>query len=105
MKLREIAFSRCGDKADFSNVCVFPYDDTHWPRLREWMTAEVVKEKFGELVLGEVRRYEYPRLRGLNFVMANALGGGASVSLRADVMGKTFQSLVLDIDIPDALFA
>jgi hypothetical protein len=34
MKLRELAYSRCGDKGDVSNICVFPYDPADWERLR-----------------------------------------------------------------------
>jgi hypothetical protein len=101
MKLRALAFSRCGDKSDISNICVFPYDDAHWLWLRQHLTAEVVKEKFGGLVLGEVRRYEFPNLHGLNFVLEKALGGGGSMSLRPDGLGKSHQSLMLDIDLPD----
>jgi hypothetical protein len=58
-----------------------------------------VKAKFGPLVTGEVLRYEIPENCGLNFVLTGALGGGVSVSLRADPHGKSFQSLILDIDI------
>jgi hypothetical protein len=101
MKLRSIAFSRCGDKADISNICVFPYDEADWLWLREHLTVDVVRAKFGDLVLGEVRRYEFPNLHGCNFVLEKALGGGGSMSLRPDGLGKSYQSLMLDVDLPD----
>jgi hypothetical protein len=99
VKLREIAYSRSGDKGDTSNICVFVYDDADYDLLRERLTADVVRERFGQLVRGDVVRYEIPRSRGLNFVLTRALGGGVSMTLRADPHGKAFQSLILDIDI------
>jgi hypothetical protein len=101
MKLREIAFSRCGDKMDISNICVFPYREDDWAWLRDVLTVDVVRQKFGALVEGPVHRYEFPNLHGCNFVLERALGGGGSNSLRPDDMGKSYQSLMLDIDIPD----
>ena len=99
MKLREFAYSRSGDKGDIANLCVFVYDDDNWEVLRRELTVEKVREKFGGLVQGEITRYELPGTKGLNFVMAEALGGGVSRSLRTDPHGKSYQSLILDIDI------
>lgn len=101
MKLREIAASRSGDKGDVSNICVFVYDEADYPLLVEHLTADRVRDHFGALVEGSVVRYELPRVHGLNFVLDRALGGGVSMTLRADPHGKAFQSLVLDIDLPD----
>lgn len=99
MKLRELAYSRSGDKGDTSNVCVFVYAEADYERLRDALTADVVRRHFGSLVQGDVTRYELPRVHGLNFVLTRALGGGVSMTLRADPHGKAFQSLVLDIDV------
>jgi hypothetical protein len=105
MKLREIAFSRCGDKGNASNVCVFVYDARHWDWMRTWLTRERVATHYGAMVEGEVLRYEFPKLQGLNFVLENALGGGGSMSTRADALGKSYQSIILDLDVPDDLAA
>jgi len=99
MKLRAIAFSRAGDKCDVSNVCVFPYDEADFELLKEKLTVEKVKAKFGDLVNGDIVRYEFPNLKGLNFVMHGALDGGATFSLRPDRYGKSHASLMLDVDI------
>ena len=40
VKLRELAYSRSGDKGDVSNICVFVYDPADYPRLAEQLTAE-----------------------------------------------------------------
>ena len=99
MKLREFAYSRSGDKGDIVNLCVFVYDDQNWDVLRRELTVEKVRDIFGTLVKGEITRYELPGTKGLNFVMTEALGGGVSMSLRTDPHGKSYQSLILEIDI------
>lgn len=99
MKLREVAYSRSGDKGDVSNICVFPYRDEDYEWLAQVLTPEVVKAKFGPLVKGEVVRYDVPTLHGFNFVLTQALAGGVSISLRADPHGKAYQSLILDIEL------
>lgn len=99
MKLREIAYAREGDKTDVANVCVFPYDEADWSTMRERVTADAVRAKFGSLVGGDVTRYEYPNLPGLNFVITGTLQGGVSTSLRVDGHGKAYASLLLDLDI------
>ena len=97
--LRELAHARSGDKGDTSNVGVIAYDPADYELLREQVTAERVKACYGELVLGEVIRYELPNLGALNFVMRQALHGGVTVSLALDPHGKTRSSLVLDLPI------
>jgi hypothetical protein len=99
MKLREIAYSRSGDKGDISNICVFPFDEGDYDMLSARLTPEVVRAKFGERVKGDVVRYDLPSLKGFNFVMTGALDGGVSISLRSDPHGKSYQSLILDIDL------
>ena len=101
MKLREIAASRSGDKGDVSNICVFVYDEADYPRLVRQLTAEAVEAHFGDLVRGAVTRYELPNVHGLNFVLEGALGGGVSMTLRADPHGKSYQSLILDYELED----
>jgi hypothetical protein len=99
VKLREIAYSRSGDKGDVSNICVFAYDPADYPTLVERLTADVVRAHFGSLVEGDVVRYDLPNVHGLNFVLDRALGGGVSMTLRVDPHGKSFQSLILDLDL------
>ena len=99
MKLREIAYARSGDKGDTANICVFPYKDDDWDYLRENLTCERVKAFFARTVTGAVDRYEFPRLKGLNFVLHGALGGAYSASLMVDSQAKSYQSFILDMDI------
>jgi hypothetical protein len=99
MKLYDIAYSRGGDKGDISNVCVFVDDESNWPILRDQVTIEKVREKFGPLVKGKIERYVYPNLQGVNFVLYAALDGGCNYGLRMDQYGKAYSSLMLDIDL------
>jgi hypothetical protein len=101
VKLGEIAYVGCGDKADVANICAFPKDDSDWEFLRDRLTADVVRAKFGPLVKGDVVRYEYTVSLGLNFVMTGALDGGVSISLRSDPHGKAYGDLARDIDLGD----
>ena len=57
---------------------------------------------FAPLGCSRVERYEAANVRGLNFVLYDALAGGASRSLRSDTQGKTFALalLRLEIDVP-----
>jgi hypothetical protein len=101
MKVHDIADTRCGDKGDVSNVGVFVRRDEDWDLLRETLTADVVRAHYGGLVQGDVTRYEFPVLHGLNFVMTEALGGGVSISLRTDPHGKSYASLMDEIELPE----
>jgi hypothetical protein len=103
--LSRIAHTRSGDKGDTCNVGVIAYDERDYPVLVREVTAERVKRYFGELVQGEVERFELPNLGALNFLLHRSLGGGGTVSLRTDAQGKTYGAalLGLEIDVPGEL--
>jgi len=101
MRLREVAYARSGDKGNISNITVLPRVGTDLAWLRANLTVARVAEHFGELVRGPVTRYDLPGIGALNFVLEEALDGGVSVSLRADPHGKSYQSLMLDLELPD----
>jgi hypothetical protein len=103
--LSRIAHTRSGDKGDTCNIGVIAYEEKYYPILLRELTAERVKRHFGELVKGEVERFELPNLGALNFLLHGALGGGGTVSLRTDAQGKTFGAalLRLEIELPPEL--
>ena len=72
--LYAMAHARSGDKGDASNVGVLADDDRAYAILLAHLTAEAVKDHFGDLVAGEVERYEMPNLRALNFILHDSLG-------------------------------
>lgn len=99
VKLVEIAHARSGDKGDISNVGLMAFDQKGYQILKEKVTTARVKEHFGDLVKGEVIRYELPNILAVNFVMHGALGGGGSCSLRIDSLGKTMAGALLRMEI------
>ena len=103
--LNQIAHGRSGDKGDTSNVCVFragPQELRADPEAAGH-ARKGASAYFGDMVKGEVTRYEVPSLNGFNFVMKHALGGGATFSLRLDSLGKSMGSafMRMKVDFPD----
>ena len=107
VRLRDLCGTRSGDKGDIANVALFAYSRAAYDALVEAVTAERVKAHFGDLVKGDVTRYEAPNILALNFVLRDALGGGGPRSLRSDNLGKTLGGalLRLEIDVPDDVAA
>lgn len=97
--LNDIAHGRSGDKGNISNLCVYPRDERDYEFLKQYLTIEKVKKHFEGMVLGEIKRYEVDSLQGLNFVMKEALGGGATLSLRLDSLGKSMFTALLRMRI------
>lgn len=105
VQLVKIAHARSGDKGDTANVGLIALRPDIYPILVREVTAERVKEHFGEIVKGDVERFELPNLHALNFLLHESLGGGGTRSLMTDAQGKTFSTALLRmyIDVPDDL--
>src|SRR6185503_9102911 len=103
-QLVDIAHARSGDKGDTANVGLIALKGEYYPLLVQEVTAERVKEHFGEIVKGDVERFELPNLGALNFLLHESLGGGGTRSLMTDAQGKTFSTALLrmNIEIPDS---
>ena len=103
IELTKIAHARSGDKGDTANVGLIALEDKFYPILEKEITAEKVKAHFGDIVKGEVERFELPNLKALNFLLHESLGGGGTLSLMTDAQGKTFSTALLrmKIEIPD----
>jgi hypothetical protein len=93
--LADIAHARSGDKGNHANVAIFAYTEVGFRWLQEHLTAERVAGYFAELGVSRVERYEAANVRALNFLLQDALAGGASRSLRSDNQGKTFALALL----------
>ena len=99
IELTKLAHARSGDKGDTANVGVIALKDEIYPILVREVTREKVKEHFGEMVKGEVERFELPNLKALNFLLHESLGGGGTLSLMTDAQGKTFSTALLRMKI------
>jgi hypothetical protein len=103
--LYDLAHARSGDKGDTVNVGIIARKPEYYEFLRTCVTAERVKQHFGDMVKGDVERFELPNLNAINFLLHNALDGGGTVSLMTDAQGKTFSTAMLrmEVDVPDSL--
>jgi hypothetical protein len=99
VELTKLAHARSGDKGDTANVGVIALKEEFYPVLVREVTAEKVKAHFGEIVKGEVERFELPNLGALNFLLHESLGGGGTLSLMTDAQGKTFSTALLRMKI------
>lgn len=97
--LGTIAHTRSGDKGDTSNIGVIAFQPEHYPVILREVTPERVKQFFGDLVKGEVERFELPNLGAINLLLHEALGGGGTLSLRIDAQGKTYGAALLRMEI------
>ena len=97
--LSRIAHARSGDKGDTANIGIIAFEKRHYPVLLREVTAGRVKAFFGDMVKGDVTRYELPNLDALNFLMRGALDGGGTLSLRTDAQGKTYSTALLRLEI------
>jgi hypothetical protein len=107
IRLLDIAHGRSGDKGNHANIAVIAYTDAGYAWLREYLTSDIVAERFRLLNPTRVVRYEAANLKAVNFVLYNVLGGGASTSLRTDTQGKTFALalLLMPLERPENLAA
>ncbi len=97
--LGTIAHTRSGDKGDTSNIGVIAFRPEHYPVILREVTPERVKQFFGDLVKGDVERFELPNLGAINLLLHEALGGGGTLSLRIDAQGKTYGAGLLRMEI------
>ena len=95
VELGQIATARSGDKGNHANVGIVAFSEAGYNFLTNEMTPERVAEWFRGLGATHVERYELPKVWALNFVLYNALAGGASQSLRIDTQGKLLGTAVL----------
>ena len=99
IKLIDIAHGRSGDKGDAANIGIIAYDDKGYEIIKNHLTEERVKEYFKGICFGDVKRWEMPNIRALNFLLNNTLGGGGTVSLKHDAQGKTLAAALLRMEI------
>jgi hypothetical protein len=98
--LGEIAHARSGDKGNHANIGIAAYTPSGFEFLNRELTPERIAQFFASLNITSVERFELPRLHAFNFLLYNALAGGASRSLRIDTQGKLLGTAVLELPLP-----
>jgi hypothetical protein len=103
LKLIDLAYARSGDKGDIVDIGVMAKDDEAYRTLKKYLTADKVKAFFSPIVKGKVVRYDIDTLNSLEFVLYNALGGGATRTLCMDQTGKAYgpNMLRMEFDVDD----
>ncbi len=97
-RLFDLAYGRSGDKGNIANVSVIARTPDDYAEIKAKLTAERVKAFYGDLVPGDVIRYELDNIEALNFVLHGALDGGATRSLRIDPLGKSLAGILLSME-------
>jgi hypothetical protein len=86
--LGRVCAARSGDKGGNANVGLWARDAAGYQWLRDYLTTERLRSLLPEARDLEVRRFELPNLRALNFVIAGLLGEGVASSTRPDPQAK-----------------
>lgn len=94
-RVYDLAYGRAGDKGNIANVSVIARSSADYAELKSKLTADRVKAHLGAIVRGSVERYALDNIEALNFVLYDALDGGATRSLRLDALGKSLAGAVL----------
>ena len=97
--------ARSGDKGGNANLVVWAKTDVAYAWLASFLTIERLKQLLPETAALEVRRFELPNLRSLNFVVVGQLGEGVASSLRPDAQAKSLGEWLRarETEIPESL--
>ncbi len=102
MRLHEIAHARTGDKGKIVNIALIVFRMENFDRIEANVTAERVRQHFGELIEGSVERYSLPHLGALNFVLRRPESHSVTRSLALDAHGKCLGSALLMMEVEAA---
>jgi hypothetical protein len=80
--------ARSGDKGGNANVGVWARDDRAYGWLRHELTTQRFRELIPEASDLDVRRYELPNLRAVNFVVEGIIAPGVAATTRPDAQAK-----------------
>ena len=97
--LKELCFARSGDKGDISDIGLMAFNEKNYQIIKKQVTPERVKAHFKEWNKGEVQIFEMANILSLEIVLRNALGGGATRTLRLDQTGKAMGNGLLTMEV------
>jgi hypothetical protein len=86
--LGRVCGARSGDKGGNANVGIWARHDRAFAWLRQELTVELFRKLLPEASTLEVRRFELPNLRALNFVVAGIIAPGVAATTRPDAQAK-----------------
>ena len=97
--LADIAYIRSGDKGDVCTAGIIARTPADYPLLMRSLTPERVKALYGEWIKGPVNCYPMDNIQAVVVVMEQALGGGATKTLRLDQTGKAMGHALLRLTV------
>jgi hypothetical protein len=102
LPLGTIIGARSGDKGGNANVGLWARSDAAWEWLDAYLTIAAFRALLTEADDLEIRRYCFPNLRALNFVVVGLLGEGVASSTRPDPQAKGLGEYLRsrEVDIP-----
>jgi hypothetical protein len=86
--LGRVCGARSGDKGGNANVGIWARDDRGFAWLRQELTVPAFRELLPEAAALEIRRYELPNLRAVNFVVVGIIAPGVAATTRPDAQAK-----------------
>jgi hypothetical protein len=86
--LGRLCGARSGDKGGNANVGFWARDERTYAWLRGELTVERLRELLTEAADLEIRRFELPNLRALNFVIIGLIAPGVAATTRPDAQAK-----------------
>jgi hypothetical protein len=99
VQLKDLAWARSGDKGDISDLGILAFDERGYEILKREITPEKIKAFFKDDVKGDVQIYWMDNIQAIKVVMRNALGGGATTTLRWDETGKAMATAILRMEV------
>lgn len=99
VRLSELALARSGDKGDISDIGLMAFNEKNYEIIKKQVTPQRVKEHFKDWVKGNVEIYEMPNILSIEIVIHQALGGGATKTLRFDQTGKAMGNALLFMEL------
>jgi len=99
MLLRDLVWARSGDKGDISDLGLMAFNEKNYEILKREITPESIKGFFKDVVKGDVKVYKMDNILAIKVVMHNALGGGATKTLRWDETGKAMATAILRMEV------
>ncbi len=97
--LEKLAYARSGDKGNKANIGLMAREARFLPIIENQVTAEAVAAYFSHAMTGTVTRFALPGFGAYNFLMTEALGGGATASVRMDTQGKAYGQMLLSLQV------
>ena len=100
--LSDIAYIRSGDKGDVCTAGLIAKKPGDWQALQRSVSPEKVKALYASWIKGDVECYPMDNIQAMVVVMRQALGGGATQTLRLDQTGKSLGAALLRLEVVES---